>query len=124
MAPSDISRRLEELCEHEVASSTSSNFKRDYLKRIERTRHLLAWGDDHSSLLNHGYLLYMISAVYDPAIFTTNEEAKARNLTIDDIQAVVKRPQIHIMARTGGSEVEQIAYMNTEVNAYEHFPYL
>ena len=108
MAPPDILRRLEELCEHEVASSTSSNFKRDYLKRIERTRHLLAWGD-LSSILNHGYLLYLISAVYDPAIFITDEEAKARNLTIDDIQAVVEKPQIHIMARTGGSEVEQIA---------------
>ena len=77
MAPPDISRRLEELCEHEVASSTSSNFKQDYLKCIEHTCHLLAWGD-HSSILNHGYLLHMISAVYDPAIFITNEEAKTR----------------------------------------------
>ena len=99
MAPLDISRRLEELCEHEVASSTSSNFKRDYLKCIECTHQRLAWGD-HSSILNHGYLLYMISAVYDPAIFITNEEAKARNLTIEDVQTVVEKPQIHIMART------------------------
>ena len=82
------------------------------MKCIECTHHLLAWGD-HSSNLNHGYLLHVISAVYDPAIFITNEEAKARNLTIDNIQAVVEKPQIHIMARTGGSEVEQIAYMNT-----------
>ena len=121
MAPPDISRRLEELCERKVASSTSSNFKRDYLKRIERTRHLLAWGD-HSSILNHGYLLYMISAVYDPAIFITNEKAKARNLTVDDIQAVVEKPQIHIMARTGGSEIEQIAYMNTRNECIRALP--
>ncbi|CAG2230124.1 unnamed protein product [Mytilus edulis] len=43
------------------------------LKQLERTRHLKIW-HDHSDILNHSYICFMVSWLYDPANFLTDEE--------------------------------------------------
>ena len=45
------------------------------LKHFSRTRHLKIW-HDHSSIAGFGYLLVLISVVYDPAFYYTPEEMK------------------------------------------------
>ena len=83
---------------------------RDKLKRMERNRHLLVWGDN-STLLNHGHLLLTVSAIYNDAIYYTNEEMKAKGKENIDVQSLVERPHIYILGRCGTSEVEQLAYI-------------
>ena len=112
MTDAYLKARLLDIHEYSAAMTMTSEQQRDYLKKIERTRHILTWGD-HSSILNHGYLLYMITTVYDEAIYITDEEAKAKGLKISDAQTAVEKPHIHIMARTAGSGVEQLAYVDT-----------
>ena len=85
---------------------------RDKVKRMERKRHLLVWGDN-STLLNHGHLLLTVSAIYDDAIYYTNEEMKAKGKENIDVQSLVERPHIYILVRCGTSEVEQLAYIKT-----------
>ena len=103
MSNLEVTSRLEELHEHKATQSMTPDLQKDYLKKTERSRHLLAWGD-HSTILSHGYLLYMITSIYDEAIYITNEEAQIRGLRIQEVQACVEKPQIHIIARTAGSE--------------------
>ena len=85
---------------------------RDKLKRMERKRHLLVWGDN-STLLNHGHLLLTVSTIYDDAICYTNEEMKAKGKENIDVQSLVERPHIYILGRCGTSEVQQLAYIKT-----------
>ena len=53
MSSLEVTSRLEELHEHKATQSMNPDLQKDYLKKIERSRHLLAWGN-HSTILNHG----------------------------------------------------------------------
>ena len=112
MSDDALKARLEEVHEHRAARTMTADQQRNYLKKIERTRHILVWGD-HSSILNHGYLLYMVTTVYDEAFYISDEEAAAKGLKMSEVQAEVEKPHIHIMARTAGSDTEQLAYVDT-----------
>ena len=70
------------------------------LKSIERTRHLKLW-HDQSTIANHSYLVFMVSCVYDSAVYYTNEEYNA------------KYHKIYIIARCSGTDYEQLAYVET-----------
>ena len=59
------------------------------LKSIERTRHLKLW-HDQSTIANHSYLVFMVSCVYDSAVYYTNEEYNAKYHKKVDIQAAVE----------------------------------
>ena len=62
------------------------------LKGMERRRHLMVWGDN-STLLNHSHLLLTASAIYDEALYHTNDEMKAKGKDNIDMQSLVERPQ-------------------------------
>ena len=85
---------------------------KEILKGMERRRHLMVWGDN-STLLNHGHLLLTASAIYDEALYHTNDEMKAKGKDNIDVQSLVERPHVYILGRCGSSEVEQLAYINT-----------
>lgn len=72
----------------------------------------MVWGDN-STLLNHGHLLLTVNAVYDEALYYTNNEMKDRGQENIDVQSLVERPHVYILGRCGSSEVEQLAYINT-----------
>ena len=57
--------------------------------------------------------LFWIIAIYDDAIYYTNEEMKAKGKENIDVQSLVERPHIYILGRCGTSEVEQLAYIKT-----------
>ena len=110
MTEDELSSRLVQLGE-ESGEGTPSEM-RDRLKGMERKRHLMVWGDN-STLLNHGHLLLTVSAIYDEAIYYTNEEMKAKGKENIDVQSLVERPHIYILGRCGTSEVEELAYIKT-----------
>ena len=47
--------------------------KKEYLKKLQRTRNLAFW-HDCSTVSNHSHFLMMVITLYDKAIFLTDEE--------------------------------------------------
>ena len=85
---------------------------KNYLKHVERTRHLMVWADN-STLFNHGYLLSTVNAVYNEALYFTDKQMEEKGKGNVDVQPLVEHPQVYILARCGSSEAEQIAYTDT-----------
>ena len=108
-----VYNRLAQLGESTNFSDTSNlSDAKEYLKYIERTRHLMLWADN-STLLNHGYLLLTVNVVYDEAFFFTDKEMEEQGKGNIDVQSLVERPHVYILARCGSSEAEQLAYIDT-----------
>lgn len=113
MTKEQVKKRIAQLNEHTNCPETATlDDLKNYLKRAERTRHLMVWADN-STLLNHGYLLLTVNAVYDEALYFTNKEMEDQGKGNVDVQSLVERPQVYILARCGSAEAEQIAYINT-----------
>ena len=110
MTEGEISSRLKQLGEDKGEECASK--RKEKPKEIECKRHLMVWGDN-STLLNHGHLLLTVSAVYDEALYYTNDEMKERGQENIDVQSLVERPHLYILRRCASSEVEQLAYINT-----------
>lgn len=66
-----VSNRLADVGELDETEALSS--MRQKLKNMERTRHPAVW-HDHTSVANHGYLLFLVGVSYDPAIHLTDKE--------------------------------------------------
>ena len=108
-----IMKRLTQLGESaKVSEAAELNDTKEYLKGIERIRHLMIWADN-STLLNHGYLLMTVNVLYDEAVFFTNKEMEEEGKGTIDVQSLVEKPQVYILAQCGSSEAEQLAYINT-----------
>ena len=61
------------------------------LLKMQTTVNISNWGD-HSSLSAHGYLLYTVRPMYDPAVFFNTSISAA------DMQQEVEKPQINLLA--------------------------
>ena len=83
------------------------------IKGYERTRSLIMWHDG-SSILSHGYLLFMISIMFDEAVFFTAEELNIK----EDIQATVEEPYVYMIAMCKSND-EQLAYSSTRLECLE-----
>ena len=75
---------------------------RKKLKSLERTRNIKVW-HDHSDVLNHTYVSFMVSYIYDKANFLTDEEYKSKyqQKKLVNVQAIVERPQLYILGQSG-----------------------
>ena len=78
------------------------------LKAYERTRNLITWHDG-SSLSSHSHLLITVACLYDRAVFLTDEEYYQKEGVHVNVQAVVEKPFIHILARTPATD-QQLLY--------------
>ena len=69
MSHEQITERLKVLGDDKNHLRDSPEQRKEWLIRFERTRHLMVWGrgGGGSTILNHGFLLYIIQCVYDPA---------------------------------------------------------
>ena len=83
-----------------------------FLKKIQRTGHLLVW-DDTSTVANHGYMAVLVSCLYDSAVYLTDEEYQIKTGKTANTQRIIEEPQLHIVARCSGGDVEQLAYSET-----------
>ena len=96
MTRHDVVTRLTEL--NELQNSQDLATMKETLKSIERTRHLMIW-HDHSTVANHGHLLFLVSVAYDPAFHLTSAEYKVKTGKDINIQEEVESPQVYIIAR-------------------------
>ncbi|XP_078693315.1 uncharacterized protein LOC144923015 [Branchiostoma floridae x Branchiostoma belcheri] len=106
----ELKQKLVELGERDIPPDKESMIAR--LSAIGRTRYVMGW-EDGSSLANHGYIVYMVGIMYDPAIHLTDEEYHNKfNLRLS-VQSKVEQPEIYIIARSGSSDAEQLLYTQT-----------
>ena len=57
----------------------------------------------------HSHILVMVSCLYDPAVFFTDEEYSKSNGVLVNLQAIVEKPFLHILARSP-STYQQLLY--------------
>ena len=77
------------------------------LAKVQRNRTLICW-HDHAKILGTGYLLITINAVYDTAIFMTEEEYHTKyRKEVTNLQAVIEQPHIYIIAAGSSSAEDQ-----------------
>ena len=69
----------------------------------------MIWSD-HSSIMNHGHLLLTVNAIYNPAFYYTSEEVHGKN-----VQELVEKPHIYIMARYRDTIEDQLLYSETRL---------
>ena len=108
MATEEIKRRLRELGELKAADTTREELLA-LLKSHERTRHIMIWSD-HSSIMNHGHILLTANAIYDLAFYFTSAELHGK-----DVQDLVEKPHIYIMARCKDTTEHQLMYSETRL---------
>ena len=91
---------------------------REKLIYFERTRNQLVWLDN-STVANHGYLVCLVTCPYDPAVFYTNEEYKVNTGKNVNIQKEIERPELHLIARCGSSDHEQLLYAEARLQCIQ-----
>ena len=112
----EVKARLEQLNEH-TQDNTTPNACRMRLKKISRQRTLKVW-HDHSAIAGYGHLLVLVSCVYDPAFYYTQEELQASGLSVD-IQSIVEEPEIHILGRSKSSLRDQRMFSQSRVDSLQ-----
>ena len=108
----ELKNRLKELGEFGDQPSDALFLREDLiesLKQWERTRHLMIWSD-HSSIMNHGHILLTVNSIYDPAFYYTSQELGGK-----DVQELVEKPHVYLMARCRDTTEDQLLYSETRL---------
>jgi len=63
--------------------------------------------DDHASILGTGFVLVTVGIVFDPAMFLSDVEYKAKARRVADIQQIVEEPNIHVIVLGSSSAEDQ-----------------
>ena len=75
----DTIKQLRRINEFDVTDiHKNTDILKSKLKKFERTRNLMFWHDG-STISNHSHIFVMVSCLYDPAIFVTDEEYSKSN---------------------------------------------
>ncbi|VDI63951.1 Hypothetical predicted protein [Mytilus galloprovincialis] len=93
-----------------------------FLKSLERTRSIKLW-HDHSDILNHSYVCFMLSWLYDTANYLTNQEymEKYPERRPINVQAEVEKTKnlyiwtISQILNAGCKDEEQMTYVETRL---------
>ena len=115
LTPQECEAKLKELNEYSNNKHLSCDDMREKLKLLERSRHLLVWLDN-STVANHGYLVCLITCLYDRVVFLTDEEYKEKTGRAVNIQKVIEQPELHFISRCGSSDEELLLYTQTRVH--------
>jgi hypothetical protein len=58
----------------------------------------------------------MVSCIYDPAVFLTNEEYKSKYPhKKNDVQSTIEKPHLYILGKCGSSDKDQLTYTETRL---------
>ena len=105
----DTIKQLRRINEFDVTDiHKNTDILKSKLKNFERTRNLMFWHDG-STISNHSHILVMVSCLYDPAIFLTDEEYSKSNGVLANLQAIVEKPFLYILARSPSTD-QQLLY--------------
>ena len=102
---------LQSLNEYSVTDSDDA--VRENFYNLSTTRHLQLW-HDASCLSNHGYILFTINALYDPAVYFSDSEYEQISGKNINVQNEIEKPQLYIVGRCR-SNGEQLAYVETRL---------
>ena len=114
MTHEEVVSRLKEL----NIPFNESHDLRQKLQDACRTRYLKVW-HDHSSIANHGYLLVLVSFIYDTAFYYTTQEMKDLKGISIDVPAFVQIPEVHIIARSSSSTQDQLLFIDVRKECIE-----
>lgn len=81
------------------------------LKQMCHTRHIKMW-HDHSTIAAYGYLLVLVSVIYDPASYTTEEMRRLKGVEVD-VPSVLDQTEVHILGRSSSSTQDQLMFIET-----------
>ena len=81
---------------NEFISTDSEDVTRNKFKSFQQTRHLQLW-HDASSLSNHGYMLFTVNTLYDPAVYYTDKEFMNISGKKLNVQKEIGKPEIYIV---------------------------
>ncbi|CAG2231598.1 unnamed protein product [Mytilus edulis] len=114
-----VNNRLKQISSTK-STETDNTTEINQLMTMERQIHLKLW-HDHSDILNHTYISFMVSFLYDHANFLTNEEFKETypKKKPVDVQAIVERPNLYIFGQSGSKDTEQVSYTPTRTEDLE-----
>ena len=86
---------------------------------LQRNRTLAVW-HDHSTIPQTGYILFAIWVIYDPAVFFTENEYKAKTgKNITNLQGIIEEPAIYMIAPSGSSPTDQLALVGDRLECLE-----
>lgn len=88
------------------------------MRSIETTRNLMVWLDK-STVAKHGYLVCLVTCLYDPAVFLTNEEYKLKTGKSLNVQKIIETPEVHFIARCGSSDSELLMHNETRMECID-----
>lgn len=75
---------------------------------------------DHSTILQTGYILFAIWVIYDPAVFLTENEYKAKTgKNITNLPGIIEEPAIYMMAPSGTSPTDQLALVGDQLECLQ-----
>lgn len=103
LTPDELDSRLQNL-----GISHCTGDKLQMLKTLCRTRHLKIW-HDHSTTAAHGYLLVLVSVIYDKAFFYTSK--KMKELKNTNVPAILQQAEVHILGWSSSSTEDQLMFM-------------
>ena len=107
----DTIKQLRRINEFDITDiDKNTDILKNKLKKFERTCNLIFWHDG-STISNHSHILVMVSCLYDPAIFLTDEEYSKSNGVLANLQAIVEKPFLYILARSPSTD-QQLLYSN------------
>ena len=97
------------------------NQMRQAIKEVETTRHFSIW-HDAATVANHGYVLFMIQNIYNPAVYYTNTEwhGKYPKKTATSIQKIIEQPEVYMIGQCSSSMRINYIIVKQELNAYRN----
>ena len=113
MSKECIINTLKSINEYEDSGKTKQELL-NTLKSFQRTRSLMFWHDG-STISNHSYLLIMVNTIYDNALFYTDEEYYEMHKSKINIQSVVEKPYVYILAQCPSND-QQILYTEERIS--------
>lgn len=78
-----------------ILTDTEDTMRRKFTS-FQLTRHLQLW-HDASSLDNHGYMLFTVNALYDPAVYYTDDEFMKNTGKKINVQNEIEKPELYIV---------------------------
>lgn len=101
MTDDEITARYHRI-EQDIPINTTKDEIINNLKGLEQTRKIKMW-HDHSSILNHSYVSFTVSWIYDTANYLTDAEYKEKYPTSKrvNVQSLVEKPYLYIFGQSG-----------------------
>jgi len=99
-----------------IPSQASLTQLQELVKNLQRTL-CLAMRHDHSTVLGVGYIVVTIHALYDLAVYLSNDKFQRMNPhEKQSIQEIVEMPEVYIIPASTGAQSDQLGLIADRVD--------